>query len=364
MSWKKDAKIQDTKLAKGNTIALANFGEERRNGEVRTGKFFTTARRVCFTVFGHTLTDLIYFKDKLECRYLVCGKETCPKTGKVHIQGYVEFDNPIHFETCRNKLSNGGRLTPHIEKAIYDGEKNTKYCTKEGVYFIRGEMGKQGKRNDIEECYRMLKEGKSMFEIADDENRFGVWCKYRGGMREFKQLLIKKQEQSMKFEDYIPPCIIYITGGSGMGKTFSTYKIYWPFYVKMANDEWWDAYDDEPTVLIDDFRGEIDLSYMLQLLDKYPGRTGRIKGSSVPLSTIKTIIITSEKEPEEWYSSFDKEELKDGKRLNLRRRADLILNVNDCKNQAEVIGRLLEFKNDWKTHDEEVREYIKEKNKV
>lgn len=56
-------------------------------------------------------------------------------------------------------------------------------------------------------------------------------------------------------------------------------------------------------VIIDEFRGVIDISHILRWLDRYPVRVER-KGSSMPLKA-KNIWITSNIAPREWYPGLD-----------------------------------------------------------
>lgn len=61
----------------------------------------------------------------------------------------------------------------------------------------------------------------------------------------------------------------------------------------------------EPHIIIDEFRGGIDISHMLRWLDRYPVRV-ELKGSSAPLKATK-IWITSNLHPLNWYPDLDHE---------------------------------------------------------
>lgn len=87
-------------------------------------------------------------------------------------------------------------------------------------------------------------------------------------------------------------------------------------YPKDPRTKFWDGYNGQQHVIIDEFRGGIDISHMLRWLDRYPVIV-EIKGSSTVLKA-KTIWITSNKNPREWYVDLD-EETKDAllRRLNI-----------------------------------------------
>lgn len=78
-------------------------------------------------------------------------------------------------------------------------------------------------------------------------------------------------------------------------------------YPKDPRTKWWDGYRGQRNVVIDEFRGSIDIAHMLRWLDRYPVLV-EIKGASVPLC-VETIWITSNKDPRQWYPEVDAETL-------------------------------------------------------
>lgn len=78
-------------------------------------------------------------------------------------------------------------------------------------------------------------------------------------------------------------------------------------YCKDPRTKFWDGYQNEENVVMDEFRGGIDVSHMLRWLDRYPVRV-EIKGSSKPL-VAKKIWITSNVSPVLWYPMLDEETL-------------------------------------------------------
>lgn len=74
-------------------------------------------------------------------------------------------------------------------------------------------------------------------------------------------------------------------------------------YPKDPRTKFWCGYNGQETVIIDEFRGGIDISHMLRWLDRYPVIV-EIKGSSVVLRA-KTIYITSNVDPRHWYPDLD-----------------------------------------------------------
>jgi len=78
-------------------------------------------------------------------------------------------------------------------------------------------------------------------------------------------------------------------------------------YSKDPRTKWWDGYRGQQHVVIDEFRGAIDISHLLRWLDRYPVRV-ETKGGAIPLSANK-FWITSNLNPREWYSELDSDTL-------------------------------------------------------
>ena len=74
-------------------------------------------------------------------------------------------------------------------------------------------------------------------------------------------------------------------------------------YSKDPCTKWWCGYQNQQSVIIDEFRGLIGISHMLRWLDRYPVSV-ETKGSARPLLA-STIWITSNVSPEEWYPDLD-----------------------------------------------------------
>lgn len=102
-------------------------------------------------------------------------------------------------------------------------------------------------------------------------------------------------------------CNVFI-GPTGTGKSRRAWdEAGMDAYVKDPNSKFWCGYFGQPNVVIDEFRGRVDVSHLLRWLDRYPVNV-EIKGSSVPLCG-QYFWITSNLEIEEWYPELDAETL-------------------------------------------------------
>lgn len=111
--------------------------------------------------------------------------------------------------------------------------------------------------------------------------------------------------------DYAKPvgmertCFVF-WGATGTGKSRRAWnEAGVEAYPKDPRTKWWDGYSCQRHVVIDEFRGSIDIAHMLRWLDRYPVLV-EIKGASLPL-VASTIWITSNLDPRLWYPECDEE---------------------------------------------------------
>jgi len=107
-------------------------------------------------------------------------------------------------------------------------------------------------------------------------------------------------------------CVVY-WGSTGVGKSRRAWdESGLDAYCKDPRSKFWCGYQGQQSVIIDEFRGGIDVAHLLRWLDRYPCRV-EIKGSSVPLCATK-YWITSNLSPDDWYKEIDYETLEALKR--------------------------------------------------
>lgn len=78
-------------------------------------------------------------------------------------------------------------------------------------------------------------------------------------------------------------------------------------YSKDPRSKFWDGYTGQKSVVVDEFRGGIDVAHLLRWCDRYPVRV-EVKGSSRPLEA-ERIWFTSNVDPRLWYPDLDAETL-------------------------------------------------------
>jgi len=99
-------------------------------------------------------------------------------------------------------------------------------------------------------------------------------------------------------------------GNSGVGKSRRAWHEAGSVndvFIKNPNTKWWDGYRGQSTVIIDEFVGRIDISYILKWLDRYPEMV-EIKGYSTPLLATR-FFFTSNVNPRNWYPDINEQQL-------------------------------------------------------
>lgn len=98
-------------------------------------------------------------------------------------------------------------------------------------------------------------------------------------------------------------CYVY-WGPTGTGKSRRAWdEAGMEAYCKDPRTKFWCGYSSEKFVVIDEFRGGIDVTHILRWLDRYPVRV-EIKGAAVCLCA-ETIWITSNVDPKNWWPDID-----------------------------------------------------------
>lgn len=240
----------------------------------------------CCTDFELLDWKKIFEKNKNTIRYVCWGKEECPKTKRKHYQCWLQLTKKKTLGGVK-KLLNTKKI--HLEACLGSEYDNEKYCQKDGKYSCLGKFIKRGQRTDLEELKELIKEGCSLEYIV--ENYFTLWCRYRRGILAAKQIYDKKAAK--EWRDVV---VEYVYGDTGTGKT--TYGAKEADYIIDGSDLcWWDEYDGEETICIDEYNNDIGITVMLKLLDGHPKRLP-VKGGFT-WARWKRVIITSNLSPEE-----------------------------------------------------------------
>lgn len=138
-------------------------------------------------------------------------------------------------------------------------------------------------------------------------------CAKRGRLDDIPSDVFVRSYQSLRriASDFMEPVaiereVIVFWGRTGSGKSRRAWdEAGLNAYPKDPRTKFWDGYRNHEHVVIDEFRGGIDVAHLLRWFDRYPVIV-EVKGSSVVLAARK-IWITSNIDPRLWYPDLDEE---------------------------------------------------------
>lgn len=264
---------------------------EPKKKEKKERKKETQTNAICFTINNYSLDEeLLLLCHSKPITYVIFGYEVGKDKGTAHIQGYMESSYSMRFTTWKR--------TPGLERAHIEPRKGSQkqaidYCKKDGNFIEWGEKRKsvQGQRFDLDEC-RAIADTEGMKEVVVGFNLQQIrtaekYLQYRESPRQWK------------------PCVTWIYGKTGTGKSRIAHQMYPNAYTKSDSSKWFDGYDAHEDVIFDDFRANwMKFNDLLTILDRYECKV-EVKGGMRQFKP-RNIIITSSKHPKDVYNVDDR----------------------------------------------------------
>ena len=230
------------------------------------------SRDYCFTVFEMNMFNF----DKEKIKYVIWGREICPKSGRKHLQGYACFLR-THRIPSAQKILGIGKSHMEVKSKNSSREQCRDYCMKDGDWEEWGQFEKRTKEDLFNLPIGIIKQEYPEF-----------FCRYHKGLE-------KLQPKGDKWRD-VDVTVLWGESGSGKTRTVmemdSVYKLDPPY-------KWFDGYEGENILLLDDYEsGSINRGLLLNLLDGYRMRL-ETKGSHT-YALWKKVYITSNENPKYW----------------------------------------------------------------
>lgn len=291
----------------------------------------TQGRKFVFTLHvadeGDIPPTLDFEKDQV--RFLIAQLEKAPSTGKRHWQGYIEFTSAKRLAGVKAALKS---TTVHIENAMGDAASNVRYCSKQEsrAYpdrepFVFGEPSvacvARKKDQGLKSIADALDEGASQTDLIDMFP--ATMIQYR---KQVKGYITEKRHREMGSDR--PVYVEVRWGCTGTGKTQSVFRDDYAgtgvatsicakftpplqcwskpkVFTKRGLAEWFDGYEGEPVLLLDDFypTTRTDADFLLSVLDKYYCRVN-VKGDTV-MAEWRHVVLTCNVSPELWFKVND-----------------------------------------------------------
>lgn len=225
--------------------------------------------------------------------------ERCPRTGRLHLQSYIEFNTAKRFNAVKNCFW----PSTHLGACNKSRAANYRYCTKpetrigDGDFCFEGGDWSDlnpGRRTDIWEVKESLDAGQSELEVA--EAYFDVWVRYERSFRRYRSLRATRRSTKTQLR--------ILWGVAGSGKTRRVYDTHGEGVYDLPRPNggsvWFDGLGaGHCALLIDDFYGWIPLHLLLKLADRYPLQVP-VKGGMVNFN-VQYLYITSNKPWQDWY---------------------------------------------------------------
>lgn len=239
-----------------------------------------------------------------ECTFVIVGKEV-GESGTPHLQFYIRFENAVRMNTLK-------KLWPKVHWEIARGscDENVAYCSKQGAWEERGqrpnaeEARKRGGEATTEKWTRAKQLALSgRINEIDDELFIRYYNVFKNIAKDYAT-----PPADLPTPDDESGYGVWIYGPTGTGKSYTARERYPGAYMKISNNKWWDGYQGQEAVIMDDLDKKHD--YMCYNLKIWADRYAFIpesKGSSMMIRP-KVIVVTSNYHPSEiWDSNSDLE---------------------------------------------------------
>lgn len=218
----------------------------------------------------------------------VVGREVA-STGCRHLQGYCRMRKPIRFRAMLEFV--GARAHLEVCKSPDDA---VIYCRKDGNMVVDKKTPSQkGHRSDLDEAREAMDEGGMAQLRLQCPNTL---IRFPAGCRLYLSLAPPPTERRVSV-------FLYYSAETGTGKTHAAhlnpphYRVMLP--ASKSTPPWFENYQGEPHLIIDEYDGQFDYRFFLSLLDSFPLLLPA-KGASVA-ARFTRITITSNILPQLWY---------------------------------------------------------------
>lgn len=225
------------------------------------------------------------------------------ESGTPHYQGYIQMKKKYSLSGLQKNMPPG----IHWEARKKTHAQARDYCKKEDTRIAGpwefGTETHQGRDSALMPMFEAVKEGKAELEVMAIDPL--IWARYFRAIERYRKLVTP----SRKDGDTVYTRVYW--GPTDIGKSWRAqfeavahngvyYKL--PTPQNQKHTVWWDDYNGEEDVIIDEFSGQISLHYMNTICDRYKCSV-QTKGGVVRLN-MRRLWITSNDNPKEWWPNM------------------------------------------------------------
>jgi len=256
------------------------------------------SRNFCFTINNYTEQDVQNILCT-ECKYVCFGKEI-GESGTPHLQGYICFQNARHFNALKKV-----HATAHWEVAKGLPSQAKAYCQKDGDFYEVGicpvdpSSKGLGEKRRWEEAFAAVQENR-LEDVPKD-----LLCR---SLKSIEYAVSRVNASKLVIEDL--PAMgdnEWRWGDPKSGKSEGARKENPEYYVKIPRSKWWDGYNHEPCVIMEDLDplSAKSAQFIKQLVDIYVFPV-EVKNGTMKIRP-KRVIVTSNYHPSDIFEGVDLE---------------------------------------------------------
>lgn len=243
--------------------------------DIRSRKWLITINNPKEKGYEHDRIKVIMNEFK-NCVYYCISDEVGKEGGTYHTHVFIACSGAVRFSTLKKRFEGA-----HFDVCKGTSEDNRNYVFKQGkwagsdkedtrVEGTQEEWGelpveRQGKRNDLDDLYDMIKAGLSNYEIIE------CCPQYMINLDKIERCRQVVQEEKYK-STWRELSTTYIYGDTGSGKTRSVMEKYGYGNVFRVTDyeHPFDGYKGQDVIVFEEFRSSMRIGDMLNYLDGYP----------------------------------------------------------------------------------------------
>ncbi len=245
---------------------------------------------------------LLWCEETGNIRYLICQLEI-GELGTPHLQGYLETSRPVERNWVENAFPLG---FAHWEFARKGSKACARYCSKEatredGPWEYGKSISGQGARADLDHIGDRIKDGEKIRTIAIEHP--GKYFQYGKMWEKFQQLVCVPVQVNPDLQVWL------FHGDTGVGKSRFVYDHFDEVFKKPQGGLWFDGYQGEETILLEEFSGaasKVTLFETLDILDIYRVQLQTKGGFTWRRCSV--ICVCTNVHPKYWYRFRDRED--------------------------------------------------------
>jgi len=247
--------------------------------------------------------------------YVVYQLERCPKTGTLHLQGYLELKNRARFLSVKKKVP--ALAEAHFEARKGNADEARDYCMKldtrvagpwEHGLWTPEQQRKDQKTKATELLVKRVREGASDSQLWEEFP--GLMLIYNGSVKKARIAFGPAAQRSQM------PNVFLFVGVAGTGKSRTAQIIarnlgtVYTVPTAKSSGLYFDNYCCQTSIIIDDFDGaRCTPAFFKQLCDRYAFSvpvhgTGNVNFNS------PNIFITTNRIPKQWWKNQTQTEVK------------------------------------------------------